>query len=129
MMRKAPWSRAAVASLVAVGLLGWLPRADAAPANTPERELSFAESDAATMERLLWSGSLLLVRQNPDGSLKEVLAGGLANAPFDLAWAAITDFDPYPQSLTAVSAATGLLVIKAVEAEVEKRAQAASPGL
>ena len=95
-MRRAPWSRAAV-PLLALGLICLPPLADATPADTAGKELSFAELDAATMERLLRSGSLLLVRQNPDGSLKEVLSGGLVSAPVDLVWATLTDFERYPE--------------------------------
>ena len=73
-----------------------LPAPAGAPAE-PGKSLSFAELDAATMERLLQSGSLLLVRQKPDGTLKEVLAGGLVNAPLELTWDTILDFEHYPQ--------------------------------
>lgn len=70
---------------------------DAVYAETGAKGFSFAELDAATMERLLRSGSLLLVRRNPDGSLKEVLAGGLVDAPLESAWATLTDFEHYPE--------------------------------
>ena len=73
-----------------------LPFGVGAPAE-PAKSLSFAELDAPTMERLLQSGSLLLVRQKPDGTLKEVLAGGLVKAPLDLVWDALIDFEHYPQ--------------------------------
>lgn len=92
LMRKRP-----AGAWLALGWLCWLPLLGAGAAEAPGKELSFAELDAATMERLLRSGSLLLVRQNPDGSLKQVLAGGLVNAPLDQVWATLTDFERYPQ--------------------------------
>ncbi len=80
-----------------------LPAGAGAPTE-PGKSLSFAELDAPTMERLLQSGSLLLVRQKPDGTLKEVLAGGLVNAPLDLTWDAILDFEHYPEFMPNTSA-------------------------
>ena len=89
-------------------VMGWGLAAMALPAGAPvepAKSLSFAELDAPTMERLLQSGSLLLVRQKPDGKLKEVLAGGLVNAPLDLAWQTVGDYDHYAEFMPNTVAA------------------------
>ena len=40
---------------------------------------------------------MVLVKTNPDGTLKEVVAGALVNAPLDIVWEVINDYPRYPE--------------------------------
>lgn len=66
-------------------------------------DYGFGELDEATMKKLLEQGSLIIVRQKEDLSLINVTAGQVVNAPIDLVWAAITDFEHYPEFMPQTS--------------------------
>ena len=53
--------------------------------------------DPAQLARLFEQGNMVLVKTNPDGTLKEVVAGALVNAPLDVVWEVINDYPHYPE--------------------------------
>ncbi|MFH1810238.1 MAG: SRPBCC family protein [Pseudomonadota bacterium] len=51
---------------------------------------------ASAVQDLLRQGELVLVARQADGTLREVTAGVLVDAPVDRVWQTITDFEHYP---------------------------------
>lgn len=64
-------------------------------AGTPDAEL--AAIDQAVVKRLMRQGSLVIVRQRPDLTLVDVTAGQVIDAPLEVVWATLTDFESYPR--------------------------------
>ncbi len=60
-------------------------------------ELTLSNLDLPTVEKLLETGNFLIVRERPDGSLKEASAGTLVDAPLDVVWDTIMDYGHYPE--------------------------------
>ncbi len=58
-------------------------------------EMTLSNLDLPTVERLLNLGNFLIVRENPDGTFKEVSAGTIIDAPVDVVWATLSDFEHY----------------------------------
>ena len=52
--------------------------------------------DPQQVAALARQGSLVIVKLKPDGTLKEMVAAAVVNAPVDQAWATIADFERYP---------------------------------
>lgn len=66
------------------------------PPAAVEANYGFSELDDSTIMSLLKQGSLVVVRQNDDQSLKNVTAGRLVDAPLEKVWEVIIDFEHYP---------------------------------
>jgi len=77
-----------------------LPLSGAGEISSPPPEAAsdygFAELDDATMKSLLKQGSMVIVRHREDLSLINVTSAQLLNAPLEVVWATITDFENYP---------------------------------
>jgi len=64
--------------------------------------------DPNQVAALARQGSLLIVKLNPDGSLKEIVAAAVVNAPVDKVWKTIVDFESYPKFMPQT---TGMKII------------------
>ncbi len=53
--------------------------------------------DPNQVAALARQGSLVIVKLKPDGSLKEIVAAAVVNAPSDKVWDLIVDFENYPK--------------------------------
>ncbi len=82
--------------------------------------------DPAQLARLFEQGNMVLVKTNPDGTLKEVVAGALVNAPLDVVWEVINDYPHYPEFMPQTTAekivekksATQLITEQTVEIKI-----------
>jgi ribosome-associated toxin RatA of RatAB toxin-antitoxin module len=77
-------------------ILGLFASSFSSLAQTPA-ELTLSNLDLPTVEKLLETGNFLIVRERPDGSFKEASAGTLVDAPLDVVWETIMDYDHYPE--------------------------------
>ncbi len=69
----------------------------------PEGALSdygLEELDRETLARLMQQGAVVIVRQKKDLSLRNVTVGRMVEAPMQVVWDAITDYESYPQFMT-----------------------------
>ncbi len=57
--------------------------------------VSDMDLDPATLEALIKKGEIVIVDENPDGSLNLVTSGVLVNAPREKVWDVIVDYDRY----------------------------------
>lgn len=85
--------RSAACALLGGGLL-LLGAASSQPASPDAQGLPAVPVEA--LRALLTQGELLLVARQPDGSLREVTAGVVVDAPIALTWQTLTDFASYP---------------------------------
>lgn len=61
-----------------------------------------SDVDLMVLEPLLIKGELCLVTSGESGSLDQVSAMGLANAPLEKAWKSVTDYEGYPKWMPGV---------------------------
>ena len=62
--------------------------------------------DAATIEKLVGGGQVILVEEEANGRVKLVTGGTLVQAPPDKVWSLITDFGNYPSWMPQTAAVT-----------------------
>ncbi len=67
------------------------------PPEEPEHEYGFAELDEQTLTRLLSQGSLMIVRTRDDMSLINVTSGQVVDAPRDVVWSTLIDYESYDE--------------------------------
>ena len=91
--------RKALMLALGIFILGFAVRAGTPLAPPPETKMDygFTALDEATMKALLKQGNLSIVRQRANLSLINITSGQLVNAPIDLCWKTITDFENYPK--------------------------------
>ena len=65
------------------------------PPDVPEHEYGFAELNEDTLEKLLSQGSLMIVRTRDDMGLINVTSGQLVDAPHDVVWSVLVDYENY----------------------------------
>ena len=73
--------------------------------------LKFQGIDPSQVAMLAKQGSLLVIKYKNDGTLKEVVAGAVVDAPVDKVWDALTDFDSYPRYMPQT---TGMRVVNKI---------------
>jgi len=80
--------------LVGLALLGLtIPK----PPRESSFDYNFSALDQTTIKSLAQQGSLVIVRQRKDMSLINVTAAKVVNAPPEVVWAVLTDFEHYPK--------------------------------
>jgi len=91
--------RSSVSALIVLLILYAPSLANSPPEAPPEteNEYGFAELEEDTMEKLLKQGTLVIVRQKEDTTLENVTAGQLVEAPVEVIWGVITDYENYPE--------------------------------
>ena len=67
-------------------------------------DYNFAALDPATIKALSGQGSLVIVRQRKDMTLINVTAAKVVNAPPEVVWAVLTDFEHYPKFMPQTTA-------------------------
>jgi len=70
-----------------------------------EQNYGFARLDTSSMLALLEQGNLVIVRQDEDLSLINVTSGQIVDAPVEVVWNTITDYDNYPAFMPQTSEA------------------------
>jgi len=84
----------------------------AGPVFAQEAEgIKFQGLDPSQIALLTKQGSLLVIKYDKKGKLREVVAASLVNAPAEKVWAVLTDFDSYPKFIPQT---TGMKVIKQI---------------
>ena len=73
--------------------------------------LKFQGIDPSQVAMLAQQGSLLVIKYKDDGTLKEVVAGAVVDAPVDKVWELLTDFESYPKFMPQT---TGMKTIKKI---------------
>jgi ribosome-associated toxin RatA of RatAB toxin-antitoxin module len=73
---------------------------------SPAAALNPADVDAAAIESLTGGSPMVIVEEEPDGSLKLVTGVVLIAAPPAVVWRVITDYDAYPQWMPEVTEVT-----------------------
>ncbi len=68
-----------------------------------QMDYGFKGLDDSTMKTLLNEGSLIIVRQDPDLTLINVTSGQLVDAPIDLVYSILKDYDNYHNFVPQVS--------------------------
>jgi len=66
--------------------------------------LKFQGIDPLQVSMLAKQGSLLVIKYKDDGTLKEVVAGALVEAPLEAVWDTLSDFESYPKFMPQTTA-------------------------
>jgi ribosome-associated toxin RatA of RatAB toxin-antitoxin module len=73
--------------------------------------IKFQGLDPSQLALLAKQGSMLVIKYDKKGKLREVVAASLVNAPAEKVWAVLTDFDSYPKFIPQT---TGMRVVKQI---------------